>query len=265
MRHPREAASLAAAAANCANEGIALHRRRRPNGRPWTDLALHRPVDAHQRQGRSDAEPRHEAEAFASRYLAGVDREQQPYAAPHVRRRRAAGSRIADRGRRGRSACATTPSAWRQTAAWRAIVARPSGRASGRRMSNVIGSGSADMLPEGRSCDRADRHYHAMPATTAPRTTLPAYAAHTLALPRLTVLKLHAHDLRRRRGRAAAQDRPDQAARHGSLRGHAQGRPAGRRMPRHAGRRGQARRDDRAARPAGAASSPSTTARCRRR
>ena len=70
----------------------------------------------------------------------------------------------------------------------------------------------------------------------------------------------------RRRGRGAAtQDRTDQAARPGGLRRHAQGRPARRRMPGHAGRRGRAR----ACRPSGStgwcSTSPWTTARCRRR
>ena len=58
-------------------------------------------------------------------------------------------------------------------------------------------------------------------------------------------------ELRRRGTRAATQDRTDQAARPRRLRGHAQGRPARRRMPRHAGRRDPARRADRTDRSAG--------------
>ena len=57
------------------------------------------------------------------------------------------------------------------------------------------------------------------------------------------------HDLRRCGLRAAAQDRADQALRPGGLRGHAQGRATGRRMPRPARRRGEAGRADRAHRP----------------
>ena len=53
------------------------------------------------------------------------------------------------------------------------------------------------------------------------------------------------HDLRRCGARAAAQDRTDQALRPGGLRGHAQGRAAGGRVPRHA----QPPRSSRACRP----------------
>ena len=73
------------------------------------------------------------------------------------------------------------------------------------------------------------------------------------------------HDLCRRGLRAAPQDRPDQDPRRRRVRRHAQGRPAGGRVPRHAGAGDQTRRLDRAHRPAGLRVRLWITAPCRRR
>ena len=83
-------------------------------------------------------------------------------------------------------------------------------------------------------------------AARSPNPLPPGYACTRRANP-----YIEAHDLRRRRRRPPPQDRPDQDPRSRRLRRHAQGRPAGGPLPRHADRPCPAGRADRKNRPAG--------------